>query len=120
MSNWFINYLCFILYVGIHITIWKEVIFKSLSISSNSDDKKAMESWKRYLRFDDSRIVDMFVGQLKSSLKCSHCSHTSVTFDPFWDLSLPIPSKSQTVKLHQCLDLFTKEEIMDGDERPVS
>ena len=85
-----------------------------------SDDRKAMESWKRYLRFDDSKIVDMFVGQLKSSLKCSVCSHTSVTFDPFWDLSLPIPNKSGTVKLNQCLDLFTKEEVMDGDERPVS
>lgn len=84
-----------------------------------SDDQKAMESWKRYLRFDDSKIVDMFVGQLKSSLQCSHCSHTSVTFDPFWDLSLPIPNKTGTVRLNQCLDLFTKEEVMDGDERPT-
>ncbi|KAF2363829.1 Peptidase C19 ubiquitin carboxyl-terminal hydrolase [Trinorchestia longiramus] len=83
------------------------------------DDQKAMESWKRYLRFDDSKIVDMFVGQLKSSLQCSYCSHTSVTFDPFWDLSLPIPSKSGNVRLNQCLDLFTKEEVMDGDERPT-
>ncbi|XP_018012326.1 ubiquitin carboxyl-terminal hydrolase 2 isoform X5 [Hyalella azteca] len=84
-----------------------------------SDDQKAMESWKRYLRFDDSKIVNMFVGQLKSSLQCSHCSHTSVTFDPFWDLSLPIPPKTGTVRLNQCLDLFTKEEVMDGDERPT-
>uniref|UniRef100_A0A6A7FNT3 ubiquitinyl hydrolase 1 n=2 Tax=Hirondellea gigas TaxID=1518452 RepID=A0A6A7FNT3_9CRUS len=84
-----------------------------------SDDQKAMESWKRYLRFDDSKIVDMFVGQLKSSLQCSYCSHTSVTFDPFWDLSLPIPNKSGTVKMNQCLDLFTKEEVMDGDEKPT-
>lgn len=94
--------------------LWFWVIFPP------SDDQKAMESWKRYLRFDDSKIVDMFVGQLKSSLQCSYCSHTSVTFDPFWDLSLPIPNKSGTVKLNQCLDLFTKEEVMDGDERPVS
>lgn len=79
-----------------------------------------MESWKRYLRYDDSKIVDMFVGQLKSSLQCSVCGHCSVTFDPFWDLSLPIPSKSGQVRLSQCLDLFTKEEVLDGDERPVS
>lgn len=79
-----------------------------------------MESWKRYLRYDDSKIVDMFVGQLKSSLQCSVCGHCSVTFDPFWDLSLPIPSKAGQVRLSQCLDLFTKEEVLDGDERPVS
>ena len=79
-----------------------------------------MEAWKRYLRYDDSKIVDMFVGQLKSCLECSVCGHCSVTFDPFWDLSLPIPSKSGQVRLAQCLDLFTKEEVLDGDERPVS
>ncbi|XP_050712880.1 ubiquitin carboxyl-terminal hydrolase 2-like isoform X2 [Eriocheir sinensis] len=83
------------------------------------DNQKAMESWKRYLRYDDSKIVDMFVGQLKSSLQCSVCGHCSVTFDPFWDLSLPIPSKSGQVRLSQCLDLFTKEEVLDGDERPT-
>lgn len=83
------------------------------------DNQKAMESWKRYLRYDDSKIVDMFVGQLKSSLQCSVCGHCSVTFDPFWDLSLPIPSKSGQVRISQCLDLFTKEEVLDGDERPT-
>lgn len=83
------------------------------------DSQKAMESWKRYLRYDDSKVVDMFVGQLKSCLQCSVCGHCSVTFDPFWDLSLPIPSKSGQVRLSQCLDLFTKEEVLDGDERPT-
>lgn len=35
--------------------------------------------------------ADIFVGQLKSELKFVECGHRSVTFDPFWDLSLPIP-----------------------------
>lgn len=34
---------------------------------------------------------DLFVGQLKSSLTCSECGYCSTAFDPFWDLSLPIP-----------------------------
>jgi len=83
------------------------------------DSQKAMESWKRYLRYDDSKVVDTFVGQLKSALTCSVCGYSSVTFDPFWDLSLPIPSKTGQVRLSQCLDLFTKEETLDGDERPT-
>jgi len=38
---------------------------------------------------------DLFVGQLKSKLTFYSCNHTSVTFDPFWDLSLPIPRVSK-------------------------
>ena len=86
-----------------------------------SDHQKAAESWRRYLRIDDSRIVDLFVGQLKSTLKCSVCGHKSVTFDPFWDLSLPISDSRCTAStLQQCLEFFTKEEVLDGDEKPVS
>ncbi|XP_059483508.1 ubiquitin carboxyl-terminal hydrolase Usp2-like isoform X2 [Neocloeon triangulifer] len=88
---------------------------------SLSDSQKAMEAWKRYLRRDDSKIVDIFVGQLKSTLRCTVCGHCSVTFDPFWDLSLPIPSSERhgQVRLSQCFDLFTKEEVLDGDEKPT-
>lgn len=91
---------------------------------------------------------DLFVGQLKSSLTCSECGYCSTAFDPFWDLSLPIPKvmpaascprpapvlpapgtfslcllSSQKgygeVTLMDCLRLFTKEDVLDGDEKPV-
>ena len=78
-----------------------------------------MEAWKRYIRRDDSHLVDLFVGQLKSTLRCSDCNHESVTFEAFWDLSLGIPSKTGEVSLLDCLDTFTKEEVLDGDEMPV-
>ncbi|XP_022907083.2 ubiquitin carboxyl-terminal hydrolase 2 isoform X2 [Onthophagus taurus] len=84
-----------------------------------SDSEKSAESWQRYLRMDNSKIVDIFVGQLKSTLKCTHCGHCSVTFDPFWDLSLPIPQKVGPIRLQQCLDSFTREETLDGDEKPT-
>jgi ubiquitin C-terminal hydrolase len=84
-----------------------------------SDSEKSAESWSRYLRVDNSKIVDYFVGQLKSTLKCTHCGHCSVTFDPFWDLSLPIPQRAGQVRLAQCLDSFTREETLDGDEKPT-
>ncbi|XP_046948887.1 ubiquitin carboxyl-terminal hydrolase 21 isoform X5 [Lynx rufus] len=35
-----------------------------------SDDDRANLMWKRYLEREDSKIVDLFVGQLKSCLKC--------------------------------------------------
>ncbi|KAJ8984027.1 hypothetical protein NQ317_012251 [Molorchus minor] len=84
-----------------------------------SDVEKAEESWTRYLRMDNSKIVDHFVGQLKSTLKCTYCGHCSVTFDPFWDLSLPIPQRTGQMRLLQCLDCFTREETLDGDEKPT-
>ncbi|XP_076684435.1 uncharacterized protein LOC143377259 isoform X2 [Andrena cerasifolii] len=84
-----------------------------------TDSQKAVESWKRYLRSEDSMIVDVFVGQLRSSLHCTACDHVSVTLDPVWDLSLPIPARSGTVKLSQCLEHFTREEVLDGDEKPT-
>ncbi|XP_017777416.1 PREDICTED: ubiquitin carboxyl-terminal hydrolase 2-like isoform X2 [Nicrophorus vespilloides] len=84
-----------------------------------SDSDKATESWQRYVRRENSKVVDIFVGQLKSTLRCTHCGHCSVTFDPFWDLSLPIPQKSGPVRLSQCLESFTREETLDGDEKPT-
>ncbi|OQV13366.1 Ubiquitin carboxyl-terminal hydrolase 2 [Hypsibius exemplaris] len=94
---------------------------------SLSDAQKATESWKRYLRRDNSKIVDLFVGQLKSSLICESCGYCSVTCDPFWDLSLPIPGSrggrrsdpTVTTNLAECFKLFTKEEMLEGDECPT-
>ena len=42
------------------------------------------------------------MGQLKSMLQCSVCKGSSVTFDPFWDICLPIPSLKLLRKLHVC------------------
>ncbi|KAF0288994.1 Ubiquitin carboxyl-terminal hydrolase 2 [Amphibalanus amphitrite] len=84
---------------------------------SLSASQKSMEAWKRFLRLENSKFVDLFVGQLKATLRCTVCGHASVTFDPFWDLSLPIPSRSGQVRLQACFDLFTKEEVLDGDEK---
>ncbi|XP_031632410.1 ubiquitin carboxyl-terminal hydrolase Usp2-like isoform X2 [Contarinia nasturtii] len=83
-----------------------------------SDNTKADRTWEWYSKVEKSLIKDLFVGQLKSSLKCTVCGNTSVTFDPFWDLSVPLPTSSRC-KLESCLDLFIKEEVLDGDEMPT-
>ncbi|NWW92555.1 UBP2 hydrolase, partial [Rhynochetos jubatus] len=84
------------------------------------DEEKSRQMWRRYQEREDSRIGDLFVGQLKSSLTCSECGYCSTAFDPFWDLSLPIPKKGYgEVTLMDCLRLFTKEDVLDGDEKPT-
>lgn len=84
-----------------------------------SDDEKSKRMWNKYLESEDSKVVDLFVGQLKSTLTCSECGYCSTVFDPFWDLSLPIVKTSGEVSLMDCLRLFTKEDVLDGIERPT-
>ncbi|XP_063799588.1 ubiquitin carboxyl-terminal hydrolase 2 isoform X2 [Pseudophryne corroboree] len=84
------------------------------------DTEKGKQMWKRYLEREDSRIVELFVGQLKSSLTCTECGYCSTVFDPFWDLSLPIAKKCiPEVSLMDCIRLFTKEDVLEGDEKPT-
>ncbi|XP_003472812.2 ubiquitin carboxyl-terminal hydrolase 2 isoform X1 [Cavia porcellus] len=84
------------------------------------DDEKGRQMWRKYLEREDSRIGDLFVGQLKSSLTCTDCGYCSTVFDPFWDLSLPIAKRGYPeVTLMDCMRLFTKEDILDGDEKPT-
>lgn len=37
-------------------------------------------------------LSEVFGGQLSSRVACEVCNHTSVTLEPFMDLSLPIPA----------------------------
>jgi len=118
-SQEFLRYLLEGLHEDVNRVLTKPQPIHSEIDSSLSVCEQAMEAWKRYIRRDDSHLVDLFVGQLKSTLRCSHCNHESVTFEPFWDLSLGIPSKTGEVSLLDCLDSFTKEETLDGDEMPT-
>ncbi|GMH51565.1 hypothetical protein TrST_g320 [Triparma strigata] len=51
--------------------------------------------WKRHLANNDSFITETFCGQLMSTVECCHCSTRSYCFDPFYDLSVPIPSSEK-------------------------
>ncbi|KAI9206643.1 uncharacterized protein BJ171DRAFT_566518 [Polychytrium aggregatum] len=67
----------------------------------------------------------MFGGQLQSTVECQTCHYKSVTFETFWDLSLPIPTSSsdlrssvsrmskQPCRLHDCLTEYSKEEMLE-------
>ncbi|XP_055881361.1 ubiquitin carboxyl-terminal hydrolase 15-like [Biomphalaria glabrata] len=55
----------------------------------------AKEAWDNYKKRNDSVIVDIFHGLLKSTVRCPDCEKISVTFDPFCNLSLPLPVKKE-------------------------
>lgn len=83
-----------------------------------TDAEKSQEHWSMNLRTDDSRISDMFVGQLKSTLTCTKCDYKSPTYELFWHVAVPIP-KINSIQLDDCIKLFMAEEILDGDNKPT-
>lgn len=60
-----------------------------------SDEVFAEESWQDHKKRNDSIIVDIFHGLLKSTLNCMICTEISIKFDPFCYLSVPLPSKKE-------------------------
>ncbi|ELR18446.1 ubiquitin carboxylterminal hydrolase 9, putative [Acanthamoeba castellanii str. Neff] len=55
----------------------------------------ARREWAVHKARHDSRVVDLFHGQLDSALRCRQCQRESHRFEPFVFLSLPVPSKYQ-------------------------
>ena len=47
--------------------------------------------WDLHKKREDSIIIDLFNGQLKSETTCQVCGKSSITYDPFMFLCLPLP-----------------------------
>ncbi|CAN1277741.1 Ubiquitin carboxyl-terminal hydrolase 8 [Linum perenne] len=56
------------------------------------DTEVAAEYWSSHMARNDSIVVDLFQGQYRSMVVCPFCKKSSITFDPFMYLSLPLPS----------------------------
>jgi ubiquitin carboxyl-terminal hydrolase 2/21 len=80
-----------------------------------SEVEKSNVWWRNYAERNDSQIRDIFCGQLRSYVTCSKCKHRSSAYDPFWDISIPVPAKRKC-KLADCFKGFTKGDILSGDD----
>ncbi|KAK9711033.1 ubiquitin-specific protease doa4 [Basidiobolus ranarum] len=85
-------------------------------LESLPEEEAANLAWEKYLLRNSSIIVGLFQGQFRSRLKCTFCQHTSTTYNAFMYLSLPIPKNKETVTLHDCLNEFVREEVLEGDD----
>ena len=59
--------------------------------SINRDILSNKQTWSQHLQRNQSIIVDLFHGLLKSTITCEKCKHQSVKFEPFTFLNLPLP-----------------------------
>ncbi|KAI1375036.1 UCH-domain-containing protein [Hypoxylon crocopeplum] len=67
----------------------------------------AEKVWDITKKRDDSVIADLFTGLYKSTLVCPECGKVSITFDPFNNLTLPLPLEdkwSHTVRFYPLND----------------
>mgnify|MGYP000125428299 CR=1 FL=1 len=60
---------------------------------SEKEDNAAVATtfWINFLKRNYSKITSLFYGQYRTQCKCPDCDHTSVKYDPFELVSLPIP-----------------------------
>ncbi|XP_031404764.1 ubiquitin carboxyl-terminal hydrolase 2-like isoform X2 [Punica granatum] len=58
-------------------------------------------------------IVDsIFGGHISSTVCCMECGHTSTVYEPFLDISLPVPTKKPTPKKSQPVSRGKKAKVM--------
>ncbi|EAR96715.2 ubiquitin carboxy-terminal hydrolase (macronuclear) [Tetrahymena thermophila SB210] len=99
----------------------KKPAIEDKDYQSDQYETYAAESWKNYLLRNKSIVVDLFQGQLKSTLKCLVCETVSHKFDTFMYLSVPIPQQDKNqskgiISIEDCIEEFTKEEKLDKSE----
>ncbi len=106
-----------------------------------SDSTVGRDWWRYYTERNDSHVADCFAGQLRTELHCLVCQYRSRAFDPFLDLSVPIPRAAQikekasrspaspsssffgggddgagsSCDLYACLSSFAAPEKLEGD-----
>eukprot|EP00644_Phytophthora_capsici_P011672 jgi/Phyca11/572889/estExt2_Genewise1.C_PHYCAscaffold_500167 len=72
----------------------KKPAYYEIKDRPNAKDRDVSdEYWKFYLERNASALSELFCGQLRSEIICETCTHRSLCFDVFWDLSLPVPKK---------------------------
>jgi len=49
------------------------------------------EAWDAHKKRNDSVVVDVLHGMFKSTTSCDQCQGVAVTFDPFADITVPLP-----------------------------
>ena len=64
-----------------------------------SDEEASNRWWNYYKSRENSIIVDLFQGQYKSTIKCSTCGNSSISYDTYMNLGLPIPTKGTQIQI---------------------
>jgi len=89
-------------------------------IARKGEERFAAEAWHEHLRRNRSMLLDLCQGQLRSQVQCCECGCTSVAFDPFMFLSLPMPpglKRGGSEPFEAAIQAFCSEERLEGSDR---
>ena len=79
---------------------------------NNKENKLDIEKlWINYRNNNNSFIDGLFTGFIRSSVICNSCKNETYNFEPFMDLSVPIPKKNKSIL--QCLNEYFNYENLD-------
>ena len=94
-SQEFMSFLLDGLHEDLNLVRQKPYMEKKDDDGTTDDAKLAAEQWEYYRKRNQSKIHDIFHGQIKSVVQCLDCKTSGRTFDPICFLSLPLPNKKK-------------------------
>lgn len=83
---------------------------------TKSDSEMSKVFWKVFLARNQSIVVDLMYGQLKSTVQCKTCGNISICFDPYLTLPLPISKPSYFPVALVPFEMFKVVDDEDDDE----
>ena len=90
------------------------------AVQGESEERQSERYWDNYTARNSSVVTDLFAGQVRSEVRCLACQRARVAFDPFLDLSLPLPphsanhSSAAPATLGECLRHYLSLELLDA------
>lgn len=75
--------------------------------TEGADEATGEKAWGEFRKKNNSVVLDLFYGQLKSTVTCNYCHKQSILFEPFSNLSVPLPQDTAhdrcTIEVSLCL-----------------
>jgi ubiquitin C-terminal hydrolase len=90
-SHEFLMFLLDSLHEDLH-KMTNQLLLQNLDGDGSNDKEISQLMWEKHKSRNDSIVVDLFHGLLRSKLTCSECQKTVVSFEPFNSLSISLPA----------------------------
>lgn len=79
----------------------------------------ADKAWLEFVKCEESYIMKLFYGQIKSTVKCIVCERESATYEGFSNLSLELPEWSGRCTIAECMKMYFYGERISGWNCPT-
>ncbi|KRG01703.1 ubiquitin carboxyl-terminal hydrolase 8 isoform X2 [Drosophila mojavensis] len=94
---------------------WLHSDLQTLRVPRQREVISASEkAWMEFTKSQESLILHLFYGQIKSTVKCVTCTKESATYECFSNLSLELPANANLCYLNQCMDMYFSGEKIHG------